>query len=111
ITSSVWVGNLDHEEIGAGSYIPAGIYGSYVGTLVNNDLVPTSDASVSSNTPQKAAPTPAPTAVPQATPEPTPVPTAPPVVEEEPAVDPNPAPTAPPTTTPDPTPTPESPIP
>ena len=39
ITTSVWVGNLDQNVIGLGSYVPAGIYGEYVRTLINNDQI------------------------------------------------------------------------
>ncbi|MEG0680906.1 MAG: transglycosylase domain-containing protein [Eubacterium sp.] len=105
ITSSVWIGNLDHAPIGAGSYIPAGIYGSYVGGLVNQDLIPVSEGSVSGNQPA-AAPV-APTATPEATPAPTPVsePTAAPTPESTPEPTPTPTP-VPPATTPE-TPIPE----
>jgi len=39
ITTSVWIGNLDNEVIGLGSYVPASIYGEYVRTLINNDQI------------------------------------------------------------------------
>ncbi len=39
ITTSVWIGNLDYEEVGGGSYIPAGIYGTYVSNLIDQDLL------------------------------------------------------------------------
>lgn len=39
LTTSVWMGNLDYEIVGGGSYLPAGIYGSYMSTLVNNDMI------------------------------------------------------------------------
>ena len=39
LTTSIWVGNLEYEVVGAGSYIPAGIYGTYMQTLLNNNEV------------------------------------------------------------------------
>ena len=69
LTSSIWVGNTERKEVGAGSYVPAGIYGSYMRSLVNNDLV--SESTGTQETTPAAAPaaTPEPTAAPEATPE------------------------------------------
>lgn len=39
LTTSVWLGNLDHQVMGGSSSYPAGIYGSYMQTLLNNDMV------------------------------------------------------------------------
>lgn len=39
ISSSVWCGAPDNTPIGSGSYIPAGIYGTYVRTLINEDVL------------------------------------------------------------------------
>jgi penicillin-binding protein 1A len=39
LTTSIWVGNLQYNVVGAGSYIPAGIYGTYMQTLLNQGLV------------------------------------------------------------------------
>ncbi|MDO4289180.1 MAG: PBP1A family penicillin-binding protein [Eubacterium sp.] len=65
LSSSIWVGNTEHQEVGAGSYVPAGIYGSYMRALVNNNLVGESTDT------QEATPTAAPAATPtpEATPE------------------------------------------
>ena len=82
ITTSVWVGNLEHDPVGTGSYIPAGIYGSYVRSLINNDLVTEfaapSESTQTTPTPTPeatAAPTPEPTVEPEPTPRPTSTPT------------------------------------
>lgn len=97
LTTSVWIGNLDNAPVGAGSYIPAGIYGNYLTTLINQGLVGEQNTQVAEPTP---VPTPEATPEPVPTPEPTPAPTA------EPEPEPTPEPTAEPT--PDPT-TPEEP--
>ena len=97
ITTSVWVGNLEHDPVGTGSYIPAGIYGSYVRSLINNDLV-TEFAAPSESTQTTPITTPTPAATPTPTPEATAAPTPEPTVEPEPT----PRPTSTPTpTTPD----------
>ena len=91
------VGNLEHDPVGTGSYIPAGIYGSYVRSLINNDLV-TEFAAPSESTQTTPITTPTPAATPTPTPEATAAPTPEPTVEPEPT----PRPTSTPTpTTPD----------
>ncbi len=39
-TTAVWLGNEDHHPIGMGSYVAANVYGTYVRSLVQNDLIP-----------------------------------------------------------------------
>lgn len=39
VSTSIWTGNVDTERIGSGSYIPAGIYGSYLRALEANDFI------------------------------------------------------------------------
>lgn len=105
ITTSVWVGNLEYNRVGSGSYIPAGIYGTYVRSLINNDLVSsfaTGNTEAATST-AKTVVTPTPTAAPTATPQPTVAPTpettpAPPTPSPEPTPAPTPEPTPVPTT-------------
>ena len=96
ITTSVWVGNLEHDPVGTGSYIPAGIYGSYVRSLINNDLVTEFAApSESTQTTPITTPTPAATPTPTPTPEATAAPTAAPTEEPETTPEPEPSSTPP----------------
>lgn len=92
LTSSVWIGNTEHEVVGAGSYVPAGIYGTYMRALVNNGLVKESAVSTETTT-----------EIPQATPAPTPTPEATTQQQQQQTVE-EPE-------TPAPTPTPEAPAP
>lgn len=39
LTTSVWLGNLDHQVMGGSSSYPASIYGTYMQTLLNNAMV------------------------------------------------------------------------